>query len=97
MLCNLVSNHAKFQDLLSYITCIISNYVISLIVGIAMVMFIWGVVQYVVNNDEEAKKEKGKQFMIWGIIGLAVMISVWGLVRIVGTTFGIDYAIPQLK
>ncbi len=95
-MCNLILG-PKFQDLLSYITCIISNYVVVLIVAIAMVMFIWGVVQYVINNGEEAKKERGKQFMIWGIIGLAVMIAVWGLVRILGTTFGIDYAIPQLK
>ena len=63
----------------------------------SVVMFIWGVVQYVINSDEEAKKEKGKQFMIWGIIGLTVMVSVWGLVRIVGTTFNINYVVPQLK
>jgi hypothetical protein len=60
-------------------------------------MFIWGVVQYVINSDEEAKKAKGKQFMIWGVLGLAIMFSVWGLVNIVGTTFGIDYIIPQVR
>jgi len=26
-----------------------------------------------------------------------VMISVWGLVRILGNSFGIDYAVPQVK
>ena len=87
----------KFQDLLSYTTCIISASVIPLIFALAVAMFVWGVVQYVINSDEEAKKAKGRQFMIWGIIALAVMISVWGLVRILGTTFGIEYAIPQVK
>ncbi len=96
MLCNLVSN-PKFQDLLSYGSCIITRSVIPLIIALAVVMFIWGVVQYVINSDEEAKKAKGKQFMIWGIIGLTVMIAVWGLVKILGSTFGIEYAIPQLK
>ena len=96
MLCTLAAD-PKFQDLLSYVSCIISGSVIPLIFALAMVMFIWGVVQYVINNDEEAKREKGKQFMIWGIIGLTVMIGVWGLVKIVGTTFGIEYVIPQLK
>ena len=61
-------------------------------------MFVWGVVQYVINADEESKKSKGKQFMIWGIIALTVMVSVWGLVKIVGDTFGIDSTfIPEVK
>ena len=96
MLCTLATD-PKFQDFLVYASCIINKSVIPLIFALAVVMFIWGVVQYVINSDEEAKKEKGKQFMIWGIIALAVMFSVWGLVRIFGNTFGIEYAIPQLK
>ncbi len=96
MLCTLAPN-PKFQDLLIYVVCIINGSVIPLIIALALTMFVWGVVQYVINSDEEAKKEKGKQFMIWGIIALAVMFSVWGLVNILGSTFGIEYAIPQLK
>jgi len=94
--CSLGSN-PNLGGLLNYATCFINSSVIPLIVSLAIAMFIWGVVQYVINSDEEAKKEKGKQFMIWGIIGLTVMIGVWGLVKIVGVTFGIEYAIPQLK
>ena len=62
-------------------------------------MFIWGVVQYVINSGEEAKKDKGKQFMLWGLIALTVMVSVWGLVDILGATFGVDdtSVIPQVK
>lgn len=95
-MCTLVAN-PKFQDLLIYVVCIINKSVIPLIIALALVMFIWGVVQYVINSDEEAKKAKGKEFMIWGIIGLTVMFAVWGLVKIVGTTFGIEYVIPQLQ
>lgn len=92
------SSGSKLGDLFSYITCIIQNGVVPLIFAIAMVMFIWGVVQYVINSDEEAKKAKGKQFMIWGIIALTVMIGVWGLVGIVGNTFGLDTQfLPKLK
>ena len=94
--CNFVSDKAKLGDLLNYATCLLIKSVVPLIVALAVVMFIWGVVQYVINSDEEAKREKGKQFMIWGIIGLTVMVGVWGLVSIVGSTLGIEYAIPQL-
>lgn len=95
-MCTLASN-PKFQDLLGYAVCIISNSVIPLIFALALVMFIWGVVQYVINSSEEAKKEKGRQFMLWGIIALAVMVSVWGLVHILTNTFGIKNVIPQLQ
>ncbi len=95
--CSLVGN-PKFQDVLCYITNIINDSVIPLIFTFAVVVFIWGVVQFVINSSEEAKKEKGRQFMLWGIIALAVMVSVWGLVGILTATFGIDGSIlPQVK
>lgn len=96
--CQPVTGDTKFQDLLSYVTCIIGKAVIPLIFALAIVVFLWGVVQFVMNSDEEAKKAKGKEFMMWGIIALAVMVSVWGLVSILGNTFGINaHFIPQVK
>jgi len=89
--------HPKLGDVLNYGTCLISNSVVPLIFALAVLLFVWGVVQYVINSDEEAKKEKGRQFMIWGIVALAVMVSVWGIVRIFGQTFNINYAIPQVQ
>lgn len=91
-----LGNNPKFDDLITYITCIISISVIPLIFVLAFMLFIWGVVQYVINDTEEAKREKGKQFMLWGIIALFVMFSVWGLVAVLGNTFGIEYVIPQV-
>lgn len=90
-------SNPNLSDLFNYATCMINKSIIPLIFSLTMVMFIWGVVQFVINDDEEAKKEKGKQFMIWGIIGLTVMVGVWGIVKIVGSTFGIEYVIPQVK
>jgi len=95
--CDLTGADLKFQDYLCYVTRIINDSVIPLVFALAVVMFIWGVVQYVINSDEEAKKEKGKQYMIWGIVALTVMISVWGLVAILGATFGLDTTLlPQV-
>lgn len=95
--CTLAGN-PKFQDVLCYITGIINNSVIPLIVALATVMFVWGVVQFfILNADEEAKRAQGKQFMIWGIVALAVMLSVWGLVGILGSTFGVGTSVlPQV-
>jgi hypothetical protein len=83
-----------FQTFVGFITCVIDSSIIPLIFTIAVVMFIWGVVQYfIINADEEAKRAQGKQFMIWGVIALAVMLSVWGLVGILGTTFNVSSSV----
>ena len=88
----------KFQDLIIYVVNIINDALIPLIFAVAVVLFIWGVVQYVINAQDTEKKAKGRQFMIWGIIALAVMISVWGLVAILGNTFGLKTnALPQVQ
>ncbi len=86
-----------FADLINYAGCIISSSVVPFIFALAVVVFIWGVVQYIMGAEEEAKREKGRQFMIWGIIALTVMVSIWGLVRIATNTFGVTYIIPKVQ
>ncbi len=60
----------------------------TLLVAIAMLMFIWGIVKYVIAGDEEAKA-KGRQMMIWGVVGLFAIVAVWGLVKFIANTTGI--------
>lgn len=88
----------NLQGVLGYFTCLINDSVIPFIFAIAIAMFIWGAVKFfIINADEEAKREQGKQFMIWGIIALAIMISVWGIVSILTSTFGVDgNVLPQV-
>ena len=95
--CTALTTTSTFKDLLCFLTYLIDSSIIPFIFSIAIVAFIWGVVQFfIINSDEEAKREQGKQFMIWGIVALAVMLSVWGLVSILSTTFGVNTSIlPQ--
>lgn len=65
--------------------------IVPILIALGVVYFIWGVVQYVIGTDEEAKAA-GRQKIIWGIIGLAVIIGVWGLVGILNRTFGVGAA-----
>lgn len=89
----------KFQGILDYFTCIIGQSVIPFMFALAVVLFIWGAIKFfIIEASEEAKREQGKQFMLWGIIALTVMISIWGLVKIVGGTFGLQTNfLPQVK
>jgi len=65
------------------------NAVIPVLIALGVLYFVWGVVQYVISSDEEAKKA-GRDRIIYGIIGLAVIIGVWGLVNFLRNTFGLN-------
>ena len=66
----------------------IMKIVIPMLITLAVVYFIWGVIQYTVSNDEEAKK-KAKSGIIQGLIGLFVIISFWGIIALVSNTFDV--------
>ena len=64
------------------------NFIIPILIALAVVYFIWGVIQYVTAKDEEKQKESRK-VMISGIIGLFVIVSIWGIIGLLTNTFGI--------
>ena len=55
---------------------------------LATVIFIWGVVQYVIAGGSQDKTQAAKNVMLWGIIGLTIMSSAWGIVKIFAQFFG---------
>ncbi len=65
------------------------GYFISLTMLLAFLFFFWGVAKFIKNNENEAAREEGRQFMIWGIIAIFVIFAAWGLVSILKNTFGI--------
>ncbi len=85
--CGTVNN---IGDVLCRIATIL-NTIIPVLIVLGVVYFIWGVVQYVIGGDEEAKTA-GRDKMIYGVIGLVVIVGLWGLVAIVRNTFGLSNA-----
>lgn len=84
-------------NILNWASCTLIKSVVPLLFSLAVVGFIWGIIQYSLNPDNEEKRKKGKSYMMWGIIALFVMVSMWGLVGILTKTFGIQTLIPQLS
>lgn len=84
-------------NIIKWAGCTLVKGVIPLLFSLAVVGFIWGIIQYFLNPDNEEKRKAGKSFMIWGLIALFVMVSVWGLVGVLGETFGLKVFIPQLS
>lgn len=63
---------------------------VPLLMTLALVAFIWGLVQFIFSAGDEAKRKSGKGIMIWGVIALFVMASVWGLTSAIGGALGLD-------
>lgn len=68
----------------------IVNPAIALLFGLATVVFLWGLVQYVINADDQEARSTGQKHMIYGIIGMVVMVSVFGIITLILDTFGIS-------
>src|SRR3989344_3906966 len=71
---------------------------IPLLVGVAVVVFIWGVIRYITAGESDEKRKAGRNLMIYGIIAIFVIVSICGLVAILqeltGTTGGVIPTIP---
>lgn len=80
-----------------YSLCILTYYITPFLFGLAGVIFIIGVVNYVRAGDNEEKRAMGRNLMWFGIIALFIMISVWGFVNILSKSiFGRDSQLPNL-
>ena len=75
------------QIINNFLTGIISP-LVALLIGIALALFLWGLVRYLKSGlGDKAELEKAKTMMTWGIVVLAVMVSVWGLVQVLQEMF----------
>lgn len=63
---------------------------ITLLMTIALVVFLYGCFEFIVNANNEAARSVGKQHILWGIVGLLVMVSAFSILFIAANTFGLD-------
>jgi uncharacterized membrane protein YiaA len=64
------------------------NPAIYLLFAVALVLFLWGVMQYIRGADDQTARKTGAQHMVWGLIGLAIMMSVFGIINVLTSTIG---------
>jgi len=68
---------------------IITNIVaplIELMFAVAIVVFVWGIVEMFMNGDDATAREKGRWHMLFGVIGIFIMISAWGIINFISAT-----------
>ena len=71
------------MDLIGKVVTGILNPLIYLMFSVAIAFFIWGIVVFIWNADNEEKRENGKQRIIWGLVGLFIMSAIAGIIEII--------------
>jgi Na+/serine symporter len=79
----------SLDDLLFKLNEKIINPAIEFAFIIALVVFLFGVMEFLRNANNEEKRTKGKKHMLWGIIGFLIMFGVFGIMHLLVNTFGL--------
>src|SRR3990167_6469787 len=73
----------------------IINPLIVLLFALALAYFLWGVFDFLSNQENEEKKTSGKKHMLFGIIGITIMMGVWFFLNLIISTFNIEGINPE--
>ncbi len=66
------------------------NALIGMLITVAIIVFFWGLIRYLMHDGSSEDAHKGIHQMIWGIVAIFVMVSIWGLVALLQRTFGVE-------
>lgn len=80
-----IVGNAPSLQLLDNIVSTIINPLIITFMGVAFVVFLWGIVQFLKNSANEIDKTQGKEHMLWGVIGLTIMLSALGILGLINS------------
>lgn len=89
--------HADVNSFIGNVNDQIVNPLIQLLFAIALVVFVWGVFQFLSNPEKEDERTKGKSHMMWGIVGLVIMLGIWGILSLIIDTLDIEGIDPEAE
>ena len=69
---------------------VVINPIIRAVFAVAIILFVYGVFEFVRGAENADTRTKGQQHMLWGLIGLAIMFSVFTIIRILTNTLGVQ-------
>ena len=78
-----------FQQIVADLIITGSNYVLTLLVALTVLVFLYGLMKYMFKGQgSDTARSEGRKLMLWGLIGLFVMTSVWSLVGLLSNAIG---------
>ena len=77
---------SSIEDVLDYLISAATP-LLSILVGIAIIVFFWGIVKTIAHGGDEAARAEGKELMVWGMVGFVVMVSFWAILGFIQESF----------
>lgn len=68
--------------------------IIPILISLAILVFFWGIVKFILHSDDERSKTEGKQLMVWGMIIIFVMVAFWSIIGFLQESTGLDVTGP---
>lgn len=62
---------------------------ITLMMTIALVVFLYGCFEFITNAGNPGAREKGGRHILWGLVGMLVMVSAYAILNVAAGTFGL--------
>ena len=79
---------SPLRNFILKVEVVILNPVIKLGFAIALVVFLYGVFEFIKGADSSDARKKGGWHILWGIIGLFIMLSAGGIMRLICGSWG---------
>ncbi len=88
----------NFAEAAQWFLAVLQNGV-AILFSLAALGLLYGTIVFLLNGDNESKREEMRPYLFWGIVGIAVLIAMWGLVALLqssvfGGAFGIPFITP---
>ncbi|OGF51718.1 hypothetical protein A3I27_04850 [Candidatus Giovannonibacteria bacterium RIFCSPLOWO2_02_FULL_43_11b] len=75
----MVAYAKTIDEVIAIVSTEVLQPIVLLLFALATILFLWGVVEFLINRDNEEERDNGKRHMLWGIVGLVIMFSVNGI------------------
>ncbi|MES2216023.1 MAG: hypothetical protein V4481_01870 [Patescibacteria group bacterium] len=81
-----MSDPSAFGRIIDPIITHIVNPVITLMFGIGLIVFAYGIFEMVWKGGDPSARTTGRYHMLGGLVGMFIMLSAWGLIYLVSNT-----------
>ena len=57
--------------------------IVVLLFAVAIGYFLYGLMKFIQNQDNEQSQTEGKKHMVYGVIGISIMAGVYGILAVI--------------
>lgn len=87
----------SIREILNGIGSFINTKIMPILVGLAILFFIYNVISFIANSGNERQREVFRRYIINSLAAMFILISIWGIIGLgTQTLLGSKPFIPQL-